>query len=255
MTPHDDAPAERDELRGRLMKMAESRRMDPWAPEGRPVCVMCGGDWLDDGHKADCWVPTLFKAAALLAPQDAREPEQTAWREAFDRLLAVYVTAARAAFRGAEFWQAYMDAERALHDHIDVLAASRPAPETREPELLGYVVERQRTPGEWVRVWRGSTLWFDHDEAVLERDAYALDGIPARIRGVYLGAPAPAEARQVLALDAIRDVLGIDYDEDDAVWLVSMEPEPPIECATLDDALRAYAKMAAPAEATERSES
>ena len=62
--------------------------------------------------------------------------------------------------------------------------------------MLGYVVERQRTPGEWVRVWTGRTLWFDHDEAVLERDAYALDGIPARIRGVYLGAPAPAEATE-----------------------------------------------------------
>src|SRR5690606_17842888 len=76
-------------------------------------------------------------------------------------------------------------------------AAALLAPqETREPELLGYVVERQRTPGEWVRVWTGRTLWFDHDEAVLERDAYALDGIPARIRGVYLGAPAPAEATE-----------------------------------------------------------
>ena len=66
--------------------------------------------------------------------------------------------------------------------------------------MLGYVVERQRTPGEWVRVWTGRTLWFDHDEAVLERDAYALDGIPARIRGVYLGAPAPAEATEASGL-------------------------------------------------------
>jgi len=251
MTPHDDVPAERDELRERLATTLAAlvALRDVVRDSGK----LNGMEYDALGVQVN---RAIAKAeAALLAPQDAREPEQTAWREAFDRLLAVYVTAARAAFRGAEFWQAYMDAERALHDHIDVLAASRPAPETREPELLGYVVERQRTPGEWVRVWRGSTLWFDHDEAVLERDAYALDGIPARIRGVYLGAPAPAEARQVLALDAIRDVLGIDYDEDDAVWLVSMEPEPPIECATLDDALRAYAKMAAPAEATERSES
>ena len=89
-------------------------------------------------------------------------------------------------------------------------------------------------------------MWFDHDEAVLDRDAYALDGIPAHIRPVYLGAPAPAEGRQVLALDAIRDVLGIDYDEDSAMWYLPAEPAP-IECATLDDALRAYAKMAAPA--------
>lgn len=83
------------------------------------------------------------------------------------------------------------------HPDRTPLAAARPAPEMeREPELLGYVVERQRTPGKWVRVWTGRTLWFDHDEAVLERDAYALDGIPARIRPVYLGAPAPEEATE-----------------------------------------------------------
>src|SRR5690606_15303974 len=79
---------------------------------------------------------------------------------------------------------------------LDFIRGRAAPQEAREPELLGYVVERQLTPGEWVRVWRGSTLWFDHDEAVLDRDAYALDGIPARIRPVYLGAPAPAEDRK-----------------------------------------------------------
>ena len=91
-------------------------------------------------------------------------------------------------------WRMRSIAREALDAHV--LAAARPAPETRDPELLGYVVERQLTTGEWMRVWRGRTMWFDHDEAVLDRDAYALDGIPAHIRPVYLGAPAPAEATE-----------------------------------------------------------
>lgn len=64
--------------------------------------------------------------------------------------------------------------------------------ETRELELFGYVVERQLTTGEWVRVWRGGTLWFAHDEAGV---GIAIQhGLAAHIRPVYLGAPVPREA-------------------------------------------------------------
>lgn len=64
--------------------------------------------------------------------------------------------------------------------------------ETHELELFGYVVERQLTTGEWVRVWRGSALWFDHDETGV---GIAIQhGLAAHIRPVYLGAPVPREA-------------------------------------------------------------
>ena len=92
---------------------------------------------------------------------------------------------------GMEYDALGVEVNRAIEKAEAALLAPQ---EAREPELLGYVVERQLTTGEWMRVWRGSTMWVDHDEAVLDRDAYALDGIPARIRPVYLGAPAPRPA-------------------------------------------------------------
>lgn len=119
---------------------------------------------------------------------------------------------------------------------LDFIRGRAAPQETREPEVL--TVEKPMTltyPCGCVATYRLSeTVRFcganEHSPNALRGDAFVL-----------LGAP----ARQVLALDAIRDVLGIDYDEDSAMWYLPAEPAP-IECATLDDALRAYAKMAAP---------
>lgn len=227
-----DVPAERGrgELHERLLAIIESRRMAPWTDKGRAFCVMCGSRW-DGEHKPECWVPTLREAAALLATQDAPEtsdvaagppsrvpdgsevgpgprsdsrataaPQEAREPEGVEKLMSELARIARLFRSASELGSAVLVPIAADIDNaratIKALAAARPAPETREPELLGYVVERQLTTGEWMRVWRGRTMWFDHDEAVLDRDAYALDGIPARIRPVYLGAPAPAEATE-----------------------------------------------------------
>jgi len=178
----------RTELRERLRHLTR----DP-GPLGSAVCAMLNMD--DDEIYVELTSDEVAAVLALLAPQEAREPgppmrRVRAPKRRICRDCGDTINTGESALRVGDDEVFHVGYQCGCAEKRE---AARPAPETVR-ELLGYVVERQRTPGEWVRVWTGRTLWFDHDEAVLERDAYALDGIPARIRGVYLGAPAPAEA-------------------------------------------------------------
>lgn len=219
------------------------------------------------------------------APQEAREPEATAWREEHDRLLAVYVTAARSAFGGAEKWAAYMSAERALHAHIDMLAAARPAPETeREPdaselrdniagavqdaieavvkkrlrvtpamnraagEIMAFVAAAHPAPDGYV----SAATAFDLRMGSTVARTIWKNSAPDHDVALYLGAPAPAEATEA-SDESARCTCEWMSPEDGSVharWPAVLDAR----CA-VHSREEAESEAALPAEATERSES